>query len=52
MGSETPVLLWIDEESRIVSFHPEEGFLAVPFASRDAMLVFVFEKGANGFRIQ
>lgn len=46
------VLLWIDEENKVVSFHEEEGFLAISFPSRDAMLTYVFERGANGFRIQ
>ena len=46
------VLLWVDERNKIVSFHQEEGFRALAFPSREAMLTFVFEKGATGFRIQ
>lgn len=44
--------LWVDEDSKVVSFHPEEGFQAVSFPSRDDMLTYVFQQGANGFRIQ
>lgn len=53
-SEETPisVRLWIDEENKVVSFHPEEGFAVVSFPSREAMLAFVFEQGGNGFRIQ
>lgn len=44
--------LWVDEDSKVVSFHPEEGFQVVSFPSRDDMLTYVFQQGANGFRIQ
>lgn len=48
----TPVLLWVDEQDKIVSFHPEAGFLVFSFPSREAMLDFAFERGVSGFRIQ
>lgn len=48
----TPMLLWVDETDKIVSFHEEAGFLVLSFPSRDAMLTFAFEKGISGFRVQ
>ena len=47
-----PALLWVDEENKVVSFHEEAGFHVLSFPTRDAMFHFVFEKGADGFRIQ
>ena len=44
--------IWVDTKRRIVSFHEEAGFHVLSFPTRDAMFHFVFEKGADGFRIQ
>ena len=47
-----PHVVWVDEENKVVSFHEEAGFHVLSFPTRDAMFHFVFEKGADGFRIQ
>lgn len=52
-AEKTPsVLLWVHEERKVLSFHAEEGFLALSFPSREAMLSFALKKGASGFCIQ
>lgn len=51
-GAQAPQLLWINWTDQVVSFHPEEGFEPVAFPDHDAMLVYVFQKTSNGFRIQ
>lgn len=49
---QVPQMLWINWAINVVSFHPEDGFDSMEFQDHDAMMQYVFQKTANGFRIQ
>ena len=50
---ESSIQLWVDEEERIVSFHPVPGFRCQSFTSRDEMLIYVTTAlDGKGYRFQ
>ncbi len=44
--------LWVNWESRVISFREEAGFELVKFKTRSEMLAFAVEKSTAGFGIQ
>ncbi len=51
-GAQAPQSIWINWAERILSFHAEEGYERLEFSSKREKMDYVFEKSANGFRIQ
>jgi len=53
MVLESSIQLWVDEATRIVSFHPVPGFRCQLFATRDEMLEYVTTAlDGKGYRFQ
>lgn len=44
--------LWVNWAEHIVSFHEEAGYERLEFSSSAEKMDYVFQKSANGFRIQ
>ena len=49
---EKALSIWVNWESRVISFSPEAGFEELRFSSRDEKLRFAIERGDEGFGIQ
>lgn len=49
---EMPCSIWIDEQSRIVSFKDVAGYREICFATREEKFAFAIEKCSSGYRIQ
>ncbi len=44
--------VWIDEEEKIVSFHPEEGYIEKALPTGDDFVSFILTYGGSGYRFQ
>ena len=44
--------LWVNWESRVISFSPEAGFEELQYSSREDMLRFAVKRSNEGFAIQ
>ena len=49
---EMPCSIWIDEQSRIVSFKEEAGCREICFATREEKFAFAIERCSSGYRVQ
>ena len=45
-------ILWLDSESRIVSFHEEEGYEKIEFEQQEIFLNYILCTCNNGYRFQ
>ena len=44
--------IWVDWESKVISFSPENGFEELRFPSHEEKFKFVIDRGNEGFGIQ
>ena len=44
--------VWINEEEKIVSFHPEEGYIEKVLPTGDDFVSFILIHGGSGYRFQ
>ena len=51
-GAETTQVIWINRADRILSFHQEAGYERLEFSSNEEKMDYVFQKTADGFRVQ
>ena len=47
-----PWRVWVDTRRKILSFHPEEGFLLLEFSSRELFLACVDQYTGRQYRCQ
>ena len=52
MGTETLHRLWLEDEARIVSFHPMEGWRLLDFLNHGHVMGFLQDLQQKGYRFQ
>ena len=47
-----PRRVWINDEEKIISFHPEDGYVEKLLQTEQDYVLFIISHGGNGYKFQ